>query len=1012
MVQKRRIFSLLLALVLVTQLAVSLMPVQKAAAMPAGWDIEWMNGAMKLTLPAGSYNIMRGGSRLDADYVPVASNVSGTWIDNAPRPVKYENWYKITPAGGGKTQIISLENKMFGDDALIYDAKYDSSAGVLAEINDAHDEGINGYAPTFDAQFGTMRYAMMFKPGDYRWGENVAKIGFYTGVYGLGKLPTETKVSTIHTPAHLPDNNATCTFWRSIENIQVNQQNGDPWFEFKWAVAQAAPARRLDVIGNASFDWFNGWNSGGYIADSRFSGNAGSWSQQQFYIRNSSLANGFFGVTMNNMIQGSVGNIPADRSQTASGGTYVTIPNTPVIREKPFLYFDNGEYKVFRPALRSQASGLSWSDSNMGPGTSYDISDFYVARADQDSAASINAALDSGKHLLLSPGIYFLDEPIHVKRADTIVLGMGYATLVPKQSNDYGALFIEDVDGVSVAGLMFDAHYSSKYLLRVGDENSDKDHADNPTFLYDTITRVGGFRPENVNVDVAVQINSDDVVGDHFWVWRADHGAGTGWFNNTSDYGLIVAGDDVYTYGLFNEHYQKYTTLWLGERGRTYFYQNEIPYDPTNQNDYKSHGGTVDGYAQYKIADNVQEHYAVGLGIYEVFINTNGAGVFVENAVECPNTPGVRIESLYTNSFSVVNGAPSVGIKHAINGTGISVGTGPWIPNQGWSTYPYLSYVNGVGRYVDRDGSVKTVNGTPPPSDLAEILADIPGEPSVPNPSDPVDPGDDVDGVNLAAGKAAAASSEENYGTLAAFAVDGDTATRWSSLSTDQEWFSVDLGKNYDINRVVFHWETARAEQYKVQISTDGSNWTDVKTVDCQGGIETVNFETVSARYVKMLGISRTTNYGYSFYEMEVYGNRSEETDPIDEPVKLLSQDKPAIASSEENGATAAANVTDGDILSRWSSVHSADQWIYVDLEQAYDVSKVVFHWEAAYASEYKLQVSDDAVSWTDVKTVNSNGGTETVSFDPIKARFVKMQGINRATLYGYSIFEMEVYGK
>ncbi|MCL2321992.1 MAG: hypothetical protein FWC47_07810 [Oscillospiraceae bacterium] len=394
---------------------------------------------------------------------------------------------------------------------------------------------------------------------------------------------------------------------------------------------------------------------------------------------------------------------------------------------------DNGEYKVFLPALRCNATGTSWSDTNMGKGTSIDISNFYIAQAGKDTAATINAALICGKNILLTPGIYYVDEPIHVTKPNAIVLGIGYATLVPSANNKYGALFIDDIDGVTVAGVMYDAQYSSEYLLRVGGTGSCNNHASNPTVLFDTICRVGGFLDGNVNVSTAVQINSNNVIGDHFWIWRADHGNGVGWSKNTADYGLIVSGNDVTTYGLFDEHFQKYTALWMGERGRMYFFQNEAPYDPTNQNDYMSHNGTVNGYAQYKVADNVTDHYAVGLGIYDVFTKTDGASIFIDNAVECPNKPNVKIEDLYINSFSTVDGPTSVGIKSAINGTGISVGTGPWIDTQGWTTKLYVSYINGQGKFYDRDDVLQTVNGVPPASDLAEIQKCIPKSISMPS---------------------------------------------------------------------------------------------------------------------------------------------------------------------------------------------------------------------------------------------------------------------------------------
>ena len=107
----------------------------------------------------------------------------------------------------------------------------------------------------------------------------------------------------------------------------------------------------------------------------------------------------------------------------------------------------------------------------------------------------------------------------------------------------------------------------------------------------------------------------------------------------------------------------------------------------------------------------------------------------------------------------------------------------------------------------------------------------------------------------------------------AANAFDGDEGTRWSSNFADDAWISVDLGKTYAIDKVVLNWEGAYGESYKIQTSTDGKNWTTAKDVTGKnGGIDTITFNTVNARYVKMQGVKRGLPYGYSLWEMQVYG--------------------------------------------------------------------------------------------------------------------------------------------
>ena len=280
----------------------------------------------------------------------------------------------------------------------------------------------------------------------------------------------------------------------------------------------------------------------------------------------------------------------------------------------------------------------------MGSGQSLDIDRFYVAKAAVDTAATINAALRRGKNIFFTPGIYQLEKPIQVKNANTIILGTGLATLVP--NNDKAAMLIDDVPGVIVAGLMFDAYHSSTYLLQVGPKNSGRDHSANPTSLSDLFFRIGGFLNENVNVDTTLEVNSNNVIGDHFWVWRADHGNGVAWDKNTTRNGFVVNGNDVTVYGLFVEHFHQYQTLWNGENGRMYFYQSETPYDPQAQSQWMSHDGSVKGYSSYKVGNNVNNHLAVGLGIYDVLINTNGASIFLDNAMEVPNKENVVVKNV------------------------------------------------------------------------------------------------------------------------------------------------------------------------------------------------------------------------------------------------------------------------------------------------------------------------------------------------------------------------------
>jgi hypothetical protein len=505
-------------------------------------------------------------------------------------------------------------------------------------------------------QFGTQRFALLFKPGSYNVDANV---GFFTQVAGLGLVPGQTTINgRVHVEADWwPDGsqNATQNFWRAAEGLAVNPTGGLD----RWSVSQAAPYRRMHVRGNLALS-DGGWSSGGWMSDTKIDGQIDSGTQQQWITRNSQIGS-WTGRNWNQVFVGVQG-APAT---SFPNPPYTNVGQSPVVREKPYLYVDAaGAYRVFVPALRRNTSGITWA-SGSPAGESISLSQFYIVRPG-DTAANINTALASGRHLLVTPGTYNINQTININRANTVVLGLGLATFVPQ--NGIVPMRVADVDGVKVAGIMFDAGTTnSPVLMEVGPNGSATDHSANPTSLHDVFFRIGGSIAGKATV--SLQVNSDDVIGDHTWIWRADHGNnGTvGWNINTADTGLIVNGDDMTFYGLFVEHYQKYQTIWNGENGRTYFYQNEMPYDPPNQAAYMN--GSTRGWAAYKVADAVNNHQAWGLGSYAYF-NVNPS-VVNERAFEVPVKAGVRFNSMVTVSLGGTGT-----INRIINNTGATVNSG------------------------------------------------------------------------------------------------------------------------------------------------------------------------------------------------------------------------------------------------------------------------------------------------------------------------------------------------
>jgi hypothetical protein len=490
------------------------------------------------------------------------------------------------------------------------------------------------YAVQEHSEFGLERNALLFLPGDYKVD---VPVGFYTEVIGLGPSPDSVHITgNVHSDASLPHNNATCTFWRAAEGFSTTPQGGATNGTMQWAVSQAVPFRRMHVLGSMVLHQNGGWASGGWMSDSLVDGNVGAGPQQQWISRNSEWGS-WTGANWNMVFVGVVHPPEGEWPKPP----YTKVAETPIVREKPFLEVDSkGRYDVRIPSLVHDSTGITWRKGST-PGKSIPIGSFYIAHAGVDSAATMNAQLDAGKNLLLTPGIYELSEPIRVTRPDTVVMGLGFATLKPIKGT--AAMTTADVDGVIIAGLLFDAGAElSPVLLDVGPEGSKASHEKNPISLHDVFFRIGGAGVGRAKVNLMV--NSNDTIVDHTWIWRADHGSGVGWNLNTSANGLVVNGNNVTVYGLFVEHHQEFQVLWNGNGGRTYFYQSEIPYDPPDQASYTSASG-VNGWASYKVADSVTSHEAWGLGVYSVFRHPN---VVLSRAIEVPRAPGVKFHHMIT----------------------------------------------------------------------------------------------------------------------------------------------------------------------------------------------------------------------------------------------------------------------------------------------------------------------------------------------------------------------------
>jgi hypothetical protein len=595
----------------------------------------------------------------------VASFVGGAILLNGGATKAYASGSGVSNSLAAPSASSSQPN--FGSSVYIFNPSMPQSE-IQATVDAVAKQQVSN-------QFGTQRYALLFEPGTY--GSKIAplnfQIGYYTTVAGLGLSPNDVVINgSIYVRNQcfgLNDCTALVNFWRSLSNLTINVTTpnfGCYTGEF-WAVSQAAPMRRVHINGQTTLmDYCTppSFASGGFIADSEFdNGTVINGSQQQWLVRNSKL-HGWTNGVWNQVFSGVVG-APAQcfPAQPNVCGPYTTLATSPVTREAPYLYIDSsGNYNVFVPSVQYNSVGTTWA-SGATPGSSIPIRKFFIAQP-TDSAATINAALGSGSNLILTPGIYNLDQSIEVTRPDTVVIGLGFPTLIPE--NGIVSMTVANAKGMMISGMIFDAGATnSPVLLQVGSGHARSDNvASDPTTLSDVFFRIGGAQLGSATNSLVV--NSKNVILDDIWAWRADHGNGVGWTSNTSDTGVIVNSDNVTAYGLFVEHYQKYEVISNGNGGTDIFFQNEMPYDPPSQAAWMEAPG-VDGWAAFKVANTVTSFTGYGMGSYSFF--NQGMNIYAAHAFEVPVTlPAASLHDLLTIFLDAKHGKG--GILNVVNDTG------------------------------------------------------------------------------------------------------------------------------------------------------------------------------------------------------------------------------------------------------------------------------------------------------------------------------------------------------
>jgi hypothetical protein len=557
-----------------------------------------------------------------------------------------------------------------------------SQATIQADLNAIADQQV-----PVASQFDSQRYAIFFQPGTYGSASDplIFQVGYYTEVAGLGFMPQDTVVNGAIDvfnnlcTAGTSNCNSDDNFWRSLSNLTLNVDlpsttpdysppvidaygAGCANSEESWSASQASPIRRAIINGSVVFQDYcaaDDYASGGFIADSKISGDLDFYGNQQYMVRNSAIggANGCPNGLWNMVYSGVTGApSPAFSGQCQQN---TVLSSSPATDEEPFLYTDSsGNYNVFVPSAQQNSSGPSWA-SGSEAGRSIPLSRFFVANP-STSVAAIDIALALGKNLILTPGVYDLNAPILVSRPDTVVLGQGFATLVPQHGN--AAMIVASNTGVKLSGLIIDAGpVNSPVLLSVGIPGGGS--ASDPDLIQDVFFRIGGAETTSVGATVSLLDNASNSIIDDVWAWRADHGSDVGWTANTAATGVIVTGDNVTSYGLAVEHYQKDEVVWSGQGGTDVFFQNELPYDPPSQAAWMA-TSTQDGYPAFDVTPNVRTFQGYGMGSYVVFISTS-ATLYDTEPFQAPDTADVQFHNIFTVWIAGSGGDDSI-----INGKG------------------------------------------------------------------------------------------------------------------------------------------------------------------------------------------------------------------------------------------------------------------------------------------------------------------------------------------------------
>jgi hypothetical protein len=434
----------------------------------------------------------------------------------------------------------------------------------------------------------------------------------------------------------------------------------------------------------------NGGNSDVYFQQDDIGGYSGFGSDMVF--------SGTFGAPPDDFGPGSI-------SPYAAPGDITNVPVTPVIRETPFVYYDGNRFRVFRPSAQFNVRGPNWSTARR-QGDSLPLSSFYVASvAAGDNAETMNAALASGKNLLLGPGTYVLDTPITVARPNKVVMGLGDPIL---RADDTATVVVKDsapgtvLSKFNADGRAFNASDLGPFAdnqIVIGDTPHRSGSPTDPTTLSDVSSVSGATNAYLLNQNYTIlnqgQIQTNNNSGDGYTT--------ANWVASSGNTGAIVNGDHNTWQGIWLEHFKKTEITWNGEYGNVTFLENErpltVPYDNPGEIGVQPHvwkmNADFDGYPALAVTPSV-DHFRLN-GFQSWSRLGNGCYCNVTSVITTPVRPDVTFHALFTGEIlgstppgTTPTGATVGGAFNLVNLDGVSASvpfsTGPW---GGTSAWPY-----------------------------------------------------------------------------------------------------------------------------------------------------------------------------------------------------------------------------------------------------------------------------------------------------------------------------------